>query len=187
VKLFKRRVGDDDHFFVFCDHYLPEATIEKSPNAQYQGWVADGWITATPGDVIDFTYIEEDLKADKSWYEVREVAYDPFQATQFSTRMMAEGFPMVEVTANTKNFSEPMKELEALVLGGRLHHNGDPVLEWMVSNVVAHVDAKDNIFPRKETRDNKIDGLVAMIMALARAMFAVKKTSAYADPETAVM
>lgn len=187
VKLFRRLIEGDNHYYVFCDHYLPEAAIERSPNSQYQGWVADGWITATPGDVTDFSYIEEDLRADKDWYELREVGFDPFQATQFSTRMMAEGFPMVEVTANTKNFSEPMKELEALCLGGRLHHNGDPVLEWMVSNVVAHVDAKDNIFPRKETRDNKIDGVVAMIMALARAMFTTKKMSAYADPETAVM
>ena len=101
----------------------------------------------------------------------------------------AEGFPMVEVGATVRNFSEPMKELEALVLSGRLHHNGDPLLEWMVSNVVAHLDNKDNIFPRKESPDNKIDGVVALIMALARVLFEEEEPtrSVYCDPETAVM
>jgi len=63
-----------------------------------------------------------------------------------------------------------MKEIEFLVRQGRLHHDGDPVLTWMISNVVCHVDAKENIFPRKERAENKIDGVVALIMALARAM-----------------
>jgi phage terminase large subunit-like protein len=63
-----------------------------------------------------------------------------------------------------------MKSLEALVLEKRLHHNGDPVMAWMVSNVVCHRDAKDNIYPRKERPENKIDGVVALIMALGRAM-----------------
>lgn len=96
--------------------------------------------------------------------------YDPFQATQLSTRMAAQGVPMVEMRPTVLNFSEPMKQLEALVLQGRLHHNGDPVLAWMMSNVVAHMDAKDNIYPRKERPENKIDGIVALIMALGRAL-----------------
>jgi phage terminase large subunit-like protein len=63
-----------------------------------------------------------------------------------------------------------MKELEAITLSRRLHHDGSPVMRWMISNVVAHRDAKDNIYPRKERPENKIDGVVATIMALARAM-----------------
>jgi len=61
-----------------------------------------------------------------------------------------------------------MKHFEALVLSRRFHHNGDPVLTWMVSNVVAHLDAKDNIYPRKDSEEKKIDGAVAVIMGLAR-------------------
>ena len=76
---------------------------------------------------------------------------------------------MIEVRATVLNFSEPMKMLEALVLQKKLVHNGCPVLGWMVSNVVAHLDAKDNIYPRKERAENKIDGIVALIMALSRA------------------
>jgi len=76
----------------------------------------------------------------------------------------------VEIRSTNQNFSAPMKELEAMVLAGRLHHNADPVLRWMVSNVVCYRDAKDNIYPRKEQPNNKIDGVVATIMALGRAM-----------------
>jgi phage terminase large subunit-like protein len=65
-----------------------------------------------------------------------------------------------------------MKELDALVRSGRFHHDGNPVMRWMVSNVVCHTDAKDNIYPRKQRPENKIDGVVALIMALARAMVA---------------
>lgn len=77
---------------------------------------------------------------------------------------------MVEMRPTVLNFSEPMKELEAVVIDGRFHHNGDPVLEWMVSNVVSHTDAKDNIYPNKEHRHLKIDGVVALIMAMGRAI-----------------
>ncbi len=119
--------------------------------------------------MIDYGRIEEDLKELRSRYEIQAVAYDPFQATQFATRMLDEGFPMVEVGQTTRNFSEPMKELEA-GLSRRLEHDGDPVLTWMVSNVVCHTDSKDNVFPRKERPENKIDRVVATIMALGRAM-----------------
>ena len=75
---------------------------------------------------------------------------------------------MVEFRQTVQNMSEPMKQFEALVLSRRFHHNGDPVLTWMISNVVAHLDAKDNIYPRKDAEDKKIDGAVAIIMALGR-------------------
>jgi phage terminase large subunit-like protein len=84
--------------------------------------------------------------------------------------MLAEGLPMVEIRPLVLNFSPAMKELEELVAGKKLVHNGDPVLGWMIANVVCHRDAKDNIYPRKEKPENKIDGAVALIMALARSL-----------------
>jgi phage terminase large subunit-like protein len=170
VSLHMRELDGKQHFFCFGQYYLPRDTVERGENAQYQGWESMGLLTVTDGAVIDFGVIEEDLLADCSKFEVREVPYDPFQATQLSTRMAAQGVPMVEMRPTVLNFSEPMKQLEALVLQGRLHHNGDPVLTWMMSNVVAHMDAKDNIYPRKERPENKIDGVVALIMALGRAL-----------------
>ena len=156
-------------FAVFGRYYLPEDTVMATGNSQYPGWMRTGRLTVTPGNVIDFSWIEADLIDAVSRFAIQAVAFDPFQATQLSTRMIAEGLPMIEVRPTVLNFSEPMKTLEALVLQRKLIHDGDPVLTWMVSNVVAHLDAKDNIYPRKERPENKIDGIVALIMALARA------------------
>lgn len=158
----------EGHYYFFLKSYLPEDRIEESGNSQYSGWVKDGYISTTEGNVLDFDLLEEDLKKDAGEYEIKEVAFDPFQATQFSTRMAAEGFEMVEMRPTVLNFSEPMKELEKLVLQGKFHHNGDPVLSWMASNVVAHSDVKDNIYPRKEKPENKIDGIIALLMCLGR-------------------
>lgn len=170
IALHERTIDGKAHYYVFGQYYLPRDTVERGENSQYQGWEHMELLTVTDGAVIDFDVIEQDLLADCSRFEVREVPYDPFQATQLSTRMAAQGVPMVEMRPTVLNFSEPMKQLEALVLQGRLHHNGDPVLAWMMSNVVAHMDAKDNIYPRKERPENKIDGVVALIMALGRAL-----------------
>jgi phage terminase large subunit-like protein len=160
----------DGGFAVFGRYYLPEDTVHANGNSQYSGWMAAGRLTVTPGNVIDFSWIEADLLEFVSRFSVQAVAYDPFQATQLSTRMMSEGLPMIEVRPTVLNFSEPMKTLEALVLQNKLIHDGCPVLGWMASNVVAHLDAKDNIYPRKERPENKIDGIVALIMGISRAI-----------------
>ncbi len=159
-----------DAYVVFGKYYLPEDTVQAAGNSQYPGWMRTGRLTVTPGNVIDFGWIEADLLDLVLRFAVQAVAFDPFQATQLSTRMLAEGLPMIEVRPTVLNFSEPMKTLEALVLQRKLVHDGDPVLTWMASNVVAHLDAKDNIYPRKERAENKIDGIVALIMALSRAI-----------------
>ena len=160
----------DGAFAVFGRYYLPEDTVHATGNSQYPGWMNSGRLTVTPGNVIDFSWIEADLSDFASRFAIQAVAFDPFQATQLSTRMLAEGLPMIEVRPTVLNFSEPMKTLEALVLQEKLIHDGDPVLGWMASNVVAHLDAKDNIYPRKERPENKIDGIVALIMGLSRAI-----------------
>lgn len=152
----------------FVRHFLPEDTVFAAANSQYQGWMQAGRLLATPGNVTDFGLIEAELLDAAARFEIKAVAFDPFQATQFSTRMLAEGLPMIEVRPTMLNFSEPMKQLEALVLQGKWAFDGDPVLTWMVSNVVCHRDAKDNIYPRKERPENKIDGVIAVLMALNR-------------------
>jgi phage terminase large subunit-like protein len=159
-----------DAYAVFGKYYLPEDTVQAAGNSQYEGWSHTGRLSVTPGNVIDFSWIEADLQDVATRFSVEAVAFDPFQATQLSTRMLSEGLPMIEVRPTVLNFSEPMKTLEALVLQKKLVHDGDPVLAWMASNVVAHTDVKDNIYPRKERAENKIDGIVALIMALSRAI-----------------
>lgn len=170
ITLFEREINGKTHYYCFGQYYLPRETVDRGDNSQYQGWESLGLLDVTEGAVIDFSIIEDHLLSDCSRFDVVEVPYDPFQATQLSTRMMSQGLPMVEMRPTVLNFSEPMKQLEALVLQKRIHHNGDPVLGWMISNVVCHVDNKDNIYPRKERPENKIDGVVALIMALGRAI-----------------
>lgn len=164
---------------LFSRFFLPEAAIEGAKNSQYAGWAREGRLITTPGNVLDFERIAEELRTLPSRFEVREVPFDPWQATQFATQMLAEGFPMVEMGATVKNFSEPMKQLEALVVSRQLEHDGDPVMAWMMSNVIAHLDAKENVYPRRETVANKIDGAVAAIMALGRALTAAAPASEY--------
>ncbi len=161
----------EPHYYLFLTHYLPEAAVHDGRNSQYEGWAQEGWLTETPGDVTDFGTIEQDMMQDVDTFSLREAAYDPFQATQLAQRLQhLKGVPMAEIRATVENFSQPMKEFEALTLAWRLHHCGDPVMRWMVSNVVCHRDAKDNIYPTKEQLKNKIDGVVAAIMALSRAL-----------------
>jgi phage terminase large subunit-like protein len=164
IKVFEK----DGIYTIFGKYWLPEDTASDGANPHYAGWAREGRLVLTPGSVIDFAFIEDQLREDASRFDVKEVPYDPWQATYLATRMMEEGLPMVEYRQTVQNMSEPMKQLEALVLSGKLRHNGCPVLTWMISNVVAHLDAKDNIYPRKEFPQNKIDGVVALIMALGR-------------------
>jgi phage terminase large subunit-like protein len=137
-------------------------------NSQCDGWARAGYLQVTEGEVIDFDLIEDAVRADVRALQVEEVPYDPWQATQLASHLLAEGAPMVEYRQTVQNMSEPMKMLEALVLQRKLTHNANPMMTWMISNVVCHRDAKDNIYPRKEREENKIDGPVAAIMALGR-------------------
>ena len=158
----------DGMYYAFCDFFLPRETVERGENSQYSGWEQEKRLTVTEGAITDFDIIEQRILEYCRRFEVIEVGYDPFQATQMVMRLLGEGINMIEVRPTVLNFSEPMKQLEALVISGKLKHTADPILTWNVSNVVCHVDAKDNIYPRKERSENKIDGVVALIMALNR-------------------
>lgn len=160
------------HYYLFVESYLPEAAISDGRNSQYAGWELEALLRTTPGDVLDFGLVQDELLQDSKDFRLREVAFDPWQAAQMAQELVAKGLVMVEVRPSVQNFSAPMKELDALMREGRLHHSGSPVMRWMVSNTVCHVDAKDNIYPRKEKGENKIDGVVATLMALSRAMVA---------------
>ena len=177
---------DDPLWHVHGKYYLPEdVVLEKATGnfSHYDAWAKQGLLTLTDGNLIDFEEIENDLRDFKSRFQVEEVPYDPFQATQLATRMAAEGFTMVEIAPTAKNFSEPMKHLEALVKVKRLAHGKDPILAWMMSNVMLRPDRanRDLYYPVKERSENKIDGAVALIMAIARAMAHEDTTSIYEE------
>lgn len=159
-----------DRMYLLADYYLPERAVQQSSNSQYEGWARLDLLTVTPGDITDLQQIETDTFEVSRHYAVQSVAYDPYQATQLAGNLLSRDVPMIELRPSVMNFSEPMKQLEAMVIAGKLVHDGNPITTWMVSNVVCHHDAKDNIYPRKERMENKIDGVVAAIMALNRAL-----------------
>ncbi len=169
---------------VFARCYLNDAAVLEARNASYPGWAADGYLTVTDGNETDFGRIEADVLDDCRRFRVVSLAFDPWAATQFAQRLAAEGVPVVEYRANTQNFSEPTKELDAAIRAGRLEHDGNPVLEWCVGNVVGHYDARGNVYPRKSRPEQKIDAAVALVMGIGRSLTAAEAESAYNSPAT---
>jgi phage terminase large subunit-like protein len=169
VRIFKRIEEDKQtHYYVFGTYWLPEARVENAQNDKYPGWVEEGFLQAAPGEVTDFNTIEESIREDCSRFDVKEVDHDPFQATQMMSSLTEDNITCVDVPRNVKFFSPAMKEFEAMVVGKRFHFNGDPILAWGLSNVVCHRDANDNVFPRKQRPENKIDPAIALLLAFGR-------------------
>nr|WP_277819192.1 terminase TerL endonuclease subunit [Pseudoroseomonas vastitatis] len=157
------------HYDVFARCYLNEAAVLEARNPSYPGWAAEGWLTVTPGNETDMQAVEDDLRSLAERFRVRSLAFDPWQARQMRQSLAADGLPVVEFHMRTGNLSEPTKELGAAVLAGRLRHEGNPVLDWCLGNVVGHYDARGNVYPRKARPEQKIDAAMALIMALGRA------------------
>ena len=176
-QLFRKRIKREDHYYWFARYYLPEDALnsEDNPNAAtYRKWHKQGFIAATEGAEIDFDVIKDDVLEYRKRFQVRELLYDPWRATQLAHQLQKSGAVTVELRQTVQNLSAPMKEVLSAVKGGRLHHDGNPVTTWMISNVTAKIDAKDNIYPRKEKPQMKIDGAVALIMGMARGMVVEK-------------
>jgi phage terminase large subunit-like protein len=171
TRLFWRDIEGVRHYYLFVDFFLPEASVER--NDAYSGWVQDGWIHIVPGEANDLSLIEATVIEDNNDFRIVDVAYDPWQARMMASNLDNVGIPVIEYRPTVGNFSPPMKEIEALALSGRLHHNANPVLAWNVGCVMVQEDMKGNIFPRKNKDDPlvKIDGLVATLTALGRRMF----------------
>ena len=169
--LFAEWEDEDLYVYVYLKSYLPETTVYEKAGAMgalYRDWVRRGFVTETPGNVTDLAYIKDDLRWALETFHVREIAYDPYGATELSAAMIDEGAPMVKMSQSIMAMSDPAKELEKHIRAGTLVHGEDPVLSWMISNCVIYTDVNDNIKVRKEQDANKIDGVIATIMALGR-------------------
>lgn len=160
---------DDGTFSRFGKYYLPDETVQEPENQHYRTWAREGWLTVTDGNIIDFGRIFDDIIEILSTFGIIELVYDPAQATKLITELQEEGITCVELRPTVLNYSEPMKLIEAHIKNRTLRHNGDPVATWSMSNVVAKADAKDNVYPRKERPEKKIDPFVALCAAMARA------------------
>ncbi|HIA9188643.1 terminase large subunit [Klebsiella pneumoniae] len=168
VKVWLAPNGD---VYVRSRFWIPEGRLEACSKQQadlYRKWNLAGFLEFTDGDVVDHAVIKEETIEWARGNSLNEFAYDPWSATQFALSVAAEGVPIVEVPQTVKNLSEAMKEVEAKIYAGRFHHDGNPVMTWMMSNVTVKPDKNENIFPNKATPENKIDGPVAMFIEMSR-------------------
>jgi phage terminase large subunit-like protein len=165
--LFKR----DNTFYSFGNYYLNEQQVEHSGNSQYSGWQKSGHLIVNDGDITDFDVIADDLRDICANYDVQEIAFDPAFSSYFATKLIQEGLPMVEIRQVAKFFTSPFIELENLVYSDQFKHDGNPCMTWMVSNTMAKQSKFSGlIHPIKERPENKIDGVIALLMALGRSM-----------------
>ncbi len=166
----------DGRYALFGRHYMPEDTVEASPIAQMGGWVAEGHLIATDGNIADYQRIEDDIVDMANLTQASEILFDPALAAHMMQRLQTRlgdvaGERVIQVEQTVRVIDPAMKLMERMVLGCELAHTGDPVLAWMVSNVVVHRDYKDQIYPRKQggkDSPHKIDGVMATLFQLAR-------------------
>lgn len=165
--------GDDREYYAFSRNYVPEAALEKPENAHYSAWVNAGHLIATPGSMISLEQIQEDALELAALTGAQEFAKDPWGGHQMGANLEAEGLTVVDIPQQVRYLSDPMKEIQALVDGGKFHHDGNPCYVWQMSNVEVKEDRNENVFPRKSRASNKIDAALATIVAMNRALAGV--------------
>lgn len=160
--------------------YLNELAIQESGNAHLSGWARQGYVTVTDGDITDFDVVADDMRQLCRDFDVQEIAFDPALSMYFAGKLIEEGLPLVEITQRSMFFTPPLIQVENLVLEKKLRHDGNPVMTWMVSNLVVKVSKFNELrSPTKERPENKIDGPMAMLMALGRALAVNESTPIY--------
>ena len=162
---------EEEKYILLPFFWLPEDTLElrcRRDHVLYDVWQKQGFIQTTEGNVIHYGFIEKFIERLGETYHIREIAYDRWNATQMVQNLEDMGFTMVPFGQGFKDMSPPSKELFKLLMEGNIIHGGNPVLKWMAGNVVMRQDPAGNIKPDKEKSAEKIDGIVASIMALDR-------------------
>ena len=168
-------VGDVWH--VCTRLYLNEMAVQESGNAHLSGWARSGYVEVTDGDITDFDVLAEDMRSYCKQFDVQEIAFDPALSMYFAGVLVKEGLPLVEIAQRALFFTPPLIQVENLVLEKKLKFDGNPVMTWMVSNLVVKVSKFNELrSPTKERPENKIDGPMAMLMALGRAMAVTEST-----------
>lgn len=180
---FPSEPGETEQYVWLPKFWIPEDNMierARKDRVPYDAWVRDGFITATPGNTIDYGYIMRDIEALGEKYHIAEIAFDKWGAYQMSQMLEGLGFTMVGFGQGFFSMSPPTKDLMRLILDGKLRHGGHPVLRWMADNMVVTTDPAGNVKPNKQKSREKIDGIVAGIMSLDRAVrHETKRMSVY--------
>lgn len=166
---------ENDRFQLLPHFWIPEEKmLEKvrKENINYGKWVAEGYVTVTPGNVIDYDFVKADILRIVADYDLQTSAYDRWNSSQTIIDLQNEGMECNPFGQGYGSMSAPTKEFEKLVLTGKIEHFGNPVLRWMLASTLVKTDPAGNIKPDKEKSTQKIDGIVAAIMALGEWMTA---------------
>jgi len=156
------------YFWIPGDNVKARADRDRVP---YDVWTRQGLIEATPGNIIDYSYIKQKIAALAAAYKIEQIGYDPWNAMQIAVQLQdVHGLKMVEVRQGYRSLSEPTTGLLRLVMAHKLRHGGNAVLSWMADNLVATVDPAGNRKPDRDKSTEKIDGMVALIISLAVAI-----------------
>jgi phage terminase large subunit-like protein len=166
-------------FFVPADNMAARVRRDRVP---YDQWARDGWIVATPGNTIGYDYVRQALRAWGAEFDVREIAFDKWNAIDLVTRLHEEDrFACVQIDQTFGALSGPTKSLETAILSRALRHDGHPVLRWNLSNVTVEQDAMGNLKLSKKVSTEKIDGASALVNAIHRRDYmAAEKRPVYA-------
>lgn len=165
--------ADDGSHDALWRVFTPEArlpALDRRTGGKASTWAASGELTITEGDVIDYSAIKVALRADAERYEIREIAYDRWGATQLAVDLLDEGFPLIQVGQGFASMSGPTKEFLRLVAARRYRHAPSPLIRWQAGNLTTRSDPAGNLKPDRSRSADKIDALVASIMALDRAI-----------------
>lgn len=155
---------------LLCHFWLPRENLRERMDRDrvpYDQWERAGFLTLTDGNSVDQDAIRRHINALSSRYEIQEIGFDPWNATQMSYWLQEDGAKVWELRQGFKTLSEPTKEFEKLVVSHTLAHDGNPILRWQVGNVIPRVDENGNARPDKARSRGRIDGVVAAIMAIA--------------------
>lgn len=177
--------------YLKCWFFCPKDTIlkrSKEDRVPYQYWADEGWLIATPGNVIDYNVIQDVIRATYHEHKVMRLEFDPYNATKLTQDLEEEGFSVSEFSQSIGTISAPTKEFEGLVLSGKLKHDGNPVMAWMLASCVIYYDANDNMKVHKGrsgANGRRVDGIVAAINAIGGSMSEPEETneSYYNNPE----
>jgi len=173
---------EDDKYQVLPFFWLPEETLElrvRRDHVPYDKWKAKGLVLTTDGNVVHYGFIEKFIEELGTQYNIKEIAYDRWGAVQMVQNLEGMGFTIVPFGQGYKDMSPPTKELMKLVLEQKIAHGGNEVLDWMIDNIYIKTDPAGNIKPDKEKSTEKIDGAIALIMALDRAIRHQSQESVY--------
>lgn len=158
-------------FDVLAQFFVPADNIHARVNRDhvpYDQWARDGYLVATPGPVTDYEYIRVHLQAWAAEFDVRELPYDPWNATDLVSRLLQDGLPCVPIRQGFASLTAPTKSLETAILLKRLRHDGHPILRWNIGNIVVETDAAGNYKLSKALSTERIDGAAALVNAIDR-------------------